>query len=128
MRLSIFIALVAVLFAQMWYRGGQIKRLNALQSEFALVDRLGEMEKMLKTRERMEALRNGETVDLQAVNPMKIDGFAMQSGVPSVLVDGTVYSEGSAFGEYVIVKITKDMVTLENKKTKAIKNLYVFEQ
>ena len=126
-RFILLVVLLSALFAQAWYRGVQTERLKTFQAEKALVDRVGDMEEMLRTRAKLEAIRKQDDGTLADVRPTKISGIAMQQGVPSVLIDGTVYSEGSTFGDYVIVKITKEMITLINKETKAIKNLYVFE-
>ena len=127
LKIAALVVLIIVMIGQWRYRGAQIEKFTALQTEFALVGRVGNMEEKLRTRGRMEAFRNEENIDLANIKPKKISGIAMQKGVPSVLVDGTVYSEGSTYGEYIIVKITKKMITLVNKKTNAIKNLYVFE-
>lgn len=126
-RIVALVVLAIIMMGQVWYRGKQIERVRTFQAKGALVAHLGDMEEMLSTRAQLEAFRQEENVDLTNVRPTKISGIAMQRGVPSVLVDGTVYSEGSSFGEYVIVKITKEIITLVNKRTNAIKNLYVFE-
>ena len=126
-RIIVFMVLMIIMIGQIWYRGGQIERLGILQAQKAMVGRVGDMEEVLSTRAQLEAFRKEESVDLTNIQPTKISGFAMQRGIPSVLVDGTVYSEGSSFGEYIIVKITKEMITLVNKRTNAMKNLYVFE-
>ena len=127
LRFAALVILGIILIGQLWYRGVQVRRAGTLQTELALVERIGDMEKVIRTQERLEAFINEQDMNFGDVKPTKISGFAMQKGAPSVLVDGTVYSEGSSFGEYVIVKITKKMITLVNKKTNAIKNLYVFE-
>ncbi len=119
--------LAVIMTGQLWYRGVQIERVGIFQVQKALVGRIGNMEEILNTRAQLEAFRNEEAVDLSSVKATKISGIAMQKGVSSVLIDGTVYSEGNSFGDYVIVKITKEIITLVNKRTKAIKNLYVFE-
>lgn len=121
------VVLAAIMTGQVWYRGVQIERVGTFQVQKAMVERISDMKEMLSTRAQLEAFQKEENIDLTNIRPTKISGIAMQRGVPSVLVDGTVYSEGSSFGEYVIVKITKEIITLVNKRTKAIKNLYVFE-
>ena len=126
-RIIALTALAIIMIGQLWYRGVQVERVRVFQKEKAFVERLGDMEEILNTRAQLAAFRKEENIDLTNVRPTKISGIAMQRGVPSVLVDGTVYSEGSSFGEYVIVKITKEIITLVNKRTNAIKNLYVFE-
>jgi len=127
LNIAVLVVLIVVMIAQLRYRGVQIEKIKTFQTELALVGRISQMEDIIRTQERMEAFRKEGDIDLAKIQPQKISGIAMQRGVPSVLVDGTVYSEGSSFGEYVIVKITKEMITLVNKKTNAIKNLYVFE-
>ena len=126
-RIIALAALAIIMTGQLWYREVQVEHVRTLQAEKALVERLGDMAEMLSTRAQLEAFQKEESIDLTNVRLTKISGIAMQRGVPSVLVDGTVYSEGSSFGEYVIVKITKEIITLVNKKTNAIKSLYVFE-
>ena len=126
-RIIALTALAIIMIGQLWYRGVQVERVRVFQKEKVFVERLGDMEEILNTRAQLAAFRKEENIDLTNVRPTKISGIAMQRGVPSVLVDGTVYSEGSSFGEYVIVKITKEIITLVNKRTNAIKNLYVFE-
>jgi len=128
LRFAAFVALIVIIAAQLWYRDKQVRHINIFREEKALVEKIDNMKETLRMRARLKDFRKGEDIGLTDIRPAKINGFAMQKGTPSVLVDGMVYSEGSLFGEYVIVKITKEMITLVNKKTNAIKNLYVFEQ
>jgi len=116
------------LVAEFWYTGVQRKALKGLRDELVLVERIGEMEEKMRTRERLEAFQKEEEAVQDEFQSDKISGIAMRQGVPSVLINGTVYDEGSVFGEYIIVKITNKMITLVNQKTQAIKNIYVFEQ
>ena len=88
------------------------------------VEEYRQMENTLKTKAQLEAFRGEED---GSVTFSKINGIARRDGKPTVLIDGTVYDEGSTFGEYMIVKITDQQITLINKKTDAIKILYVFE-
>lgn len=127
LKIIALVVLAVILSVQIWYSGVQNERLNVVRAEKAMVERIGDMEEMLSTKAQLEAFQKEDTGALVDVKPTKISGIAMQRGVPSVLIDGTVYSEGSSFGDYVIVKITKEIITLVNKRTKAIKNLYVFE-
>ncbi len=128
MTFVILALLIAVLIAGSWYTGVQRKALKGLRDELVLVERIGEMEEKMRTRERLEAFQKEEEAVQDEFQSDKISGIAMRQGVPSVLINGTVYDEGSVFGEYIIVKITNKMITLVNQKTQAIKNIYVFEQ
>ena len=126
-RIVIFCALIVVILGQVWYRGVQVKKLSTLREEETLIAHVKDMERTLRIKTMMKGYNNQQDDPLAGVQFTKISGIAMQEGVPSVLIDGTVYSEGSSFGDFVIVKITEKLITLVNKKTNAIKNLYVFE-
>jgi hypothetical protein len=119
--------LIAVILGQIWYRGVQDKKLSTLKEEEVLIAHVKDMERTLRTKAMMKGYNNQQDDPLVGVQFTKISGIAMREGVPSVLIDGTVYNEGSSFGDFVIVKITEELITLVNKKTNAIKNLYVFE-
>lgn len=126
-RIAVMVALIATIVVQNWYRNVQAKQISDAQKKVDLVAMIPAMEKELKTKAQLEAFRNeGNEQDAQA-RFSKISGIAMQGDRPSVLIDDTVYGEGDTFGEFVIIKITEEMITLENKKTNAIKHLYVFE-
>jgi len=126
LRLAILFVLVALIISQFWYSKAQAKQLTEYQMKETLIARITDMEKELKTKAQLEAFRNDSDGELGNVSFSKISGIAMKAGTPSVLIDSTVYSEGDSFGEYVIVKITSKQITLVNKRTNAIKNLYVF--
>ncbi len=120
--------LIAVIIGQLWYGGVQAKQLDALKTKGDLIAQIKNMEKALKDKAQLQAFRNeGDGKSTADVQFSKISGIAMQGGTPSVLIDGTVYSEGSAFGEYVIMTITSQQITLINTKTDAVKTRYVFE-
>jgi len=126
-RTSILLLLIAMIIGQMWYRGTQNAKIGTLHVKEALIARIADMENELKTKAQLEAFRNEEDSSLGSVKFTKISGLAMHGGKPSVLIDGTVYAEGETFGEFVIVTITQEMITLVNTRTNARKNLYVFD-
>ena len=127
LRMAVLFLLIALIVGQMWYRGTQNVTLSALEAKGIVIARTSGMERELKTMARLEAFRNEKNAALGNTDLTKIGGVAMHGGKPSVLIDGTVYAEGGSFGEYVIVHITPEMITLVNTKTNARKNLYVFE-
>ena len=127
LRIAILLLFVAVIVGQTWYRGAQIKKVSALQVKGVLIARIAAMEKELRTKERLEAFRSVKDNEPNNVHFAKINGVAMNGRKPSVLIDEAVYAEGDSYGEYVVVTITQEMITLVNKKTNARKNLYVFE-
>ena len=127
LRIAGLLLLIAMIMGQLWYRGAQNVKLSALQVKAALIARVADMERELKTKAQLAAFRNEEDSMLGNIHSTKISGIAMHGGKPSVLIDGTVYAEGETFGDFVIVAITQEMITLVNKKTNARKNLYVFE-
>ncbi len=128
LKFSALVILIIAMIGQSWFSGGQQKRLSVIHEELTFVDRIDDMEEKLKTRARLEAFKEEKDGGLADDQRVKISGFAIHEGAPAVIVDGMVYTEGGAFGEYVIVRITEEMITLVNKETNAIKNLYVFEE
>ena len=126
LRMAGLLVLIAVIMGQAWYRGTQNTNLSALQFKETMIARISDMEHELKTKEQLKAF-NEEDSALRNVRSTKISGTAMHDGKPSVVIDGIVYVEGESFGEFVIISITPEMITLVNKKTNARKNLYVFE-
>jgi len=128
LRMAILLALIAVIIGQSWYSEAQDKKFNALQVKGVLIARIADMEKELKTIERLAAYKNAKDSVANNDSLTKISGIAMHDGQPSVVIDGIVYMEGNSYGEYVIYTITQEMITLLNKKTNARKNLYVFEE
>ena len=127
LRMAVLFLLIALIVGQMWYRGTQNVKLSALEAKGVVIARITSMERELKTKARLEAFRNEEDAAFGNTDLTKISGVAIHGGKPSVLIDGMVYVEGGSFGEYVIVHITPEMITLVNTKTNARKNLYVFE-
>lgn len=127
LRIAGLLLLIAMIMGQLWYRGAQNVKLSALQVKGAMIARIADMEHELKTKAQLEAFRNEDDSTPGSVQFTKISGIAIHGGKPSVLIDGTVYAEGETFGDFVIVAITQEMITLVNKKTNARKNLYVFE-
>lgn len=127
LRIAGLVLLIAMIVGQLWYRGAQNVKLSALQIKAALIARIADMEHELKTKAQLAAFRNEDDSTPGSVQFTKISGIAIHGGKPSVLIDGTVYAEGETFGDFVIVAITQEMITLVNKKTNARKNLYVFE-
>jgi len=128
LRITVLSLLVTVIVGQSWYSGAQDRKLSALQAKGVLIARIADMERELKTKEQLVAFNNAEDAALGNDSLTKISGIAVHDGKPSVVIDGTVYSEGEFFGEYVIAAITQEMITLVNKETNARKNLYVFEE
>jgi len=127
LRLAILAVMVVAIIGQLWYKGVQAKQINTIQKKVDLAMSIPAIEKELKTKAQLEAFRNEGSGEANQVQFSKISGIAMQGGKPSVLIDDTVYGEGDTFGEYVIVDISEQVIILENKKTNARKNLYVFE-
>lgn len=126
-RIAVLLLLISVILGQLWYQGAQDAKFITLQVKGALIARIADMESELKAKAQLAAFRNEENSTFGSVRFTKISGVAIHGGKPSVLIDGTVYAEGGSFGEFVIVTITQEMITLVNKKTNARKNLYVFE-
>ena len=122
-------AIVAIVL-MLWHSGKQAKQLAKLEKRSGLIGKTEDMEKELRKKAQLEAFRNqSEDASKDSVTFTKISGVAMQKGgTPSVVIDGDVYNEGSEFGEYIVTKITPEVITLTNKATKAIKKLYVFDQ
>ena len=100
----------------------QEKRLAKFTAEKTLVMRIEEMERIIQENAVKAQLTSQPHVQVADVK-YNLTGTSIINGAPCAIIDGLIYTEGNAIGDYTVLKITKDSVILENKPANKIKTL-----
>ena len=96
-------------------------QLAKIKSEKALVMRIGEMERAIQVN-TVHAQLSGKSSQVTVVK-YNLTGTSITGDISYAIIDGLIYTEGDTIGEYTVMKIAKDSVTLESKSANKIKNL-----
>ena len=118
MKFIIFLIILSGLGWQSFVLKQKGKDLVKIKAEQALV---------VKTAEMHEALsgNNSHKFTPMPSTPFNLQGITMIHETYIALIDGKAHKEGDLLNNYTIQQITKNTVSLEDKETKAIKQLYL---
>jgi hypothetical protein len=117
------VALVAILLTGLQVTGNQLKNIQNMKAKKALVERIPEMEKKIRTHTSV----TGEGTSLSKIN-FNLEGVTIKEGIPYALIDGVAYGVGDTIGTYTVENILMEQggrVDLKNKETQENKTLYV---
>ncbi len=124
-RFKFIILIIAVMIMALQFKTNQLqkKQLRQIKMEQALVMRIPEMERIIQANTVRTMAETRPKVQVTKVE-FVLEGIRIQDGTSYALIDGIICEEGDVLGDYIVVKITRDSVILEDKSTQEVKELH----
>ena len=98
----------------------QRQSLKTLEKERALVLKIDEMKNKIYAKTMVQD--DGRRPNLNS-SQVKVEGMIYKNRQAFALINSTIYKEGDTFGDYKVVKITKNSLILLNSRTHEEENI-----
>ena len=96
--------------------------LAKLKKEYAIAQRIPALEQELNSPE-FRSRREADRRDAQA-RSLKLDGLSVRGGVNYAVIDGNVYKEGDAVGDFTLRTVNPKFIILEDPALNETRTLY----
>jgi hypothetical protein len=117
MHFTVLGVLVFGLFCLGQIQAAQKRSFKKIQQERSLVFKIDEMKEKIRNRLMRQDASNGDIGNKNVNTEVKVEGVMYKGTKPYVIINGTIYEEGGQFGQYKIVKIYLNSLSLFNSET-----------
>jgi len=120
---AIVLGVAALICVQAAIVGKQAAEVADLKARRDLVAKIPEMEGIIAKRIVTPAMIEAAQKQIARIESV-LQGTMLQDGVYDALIDGQVYTVGGMIGDFRIVAIGMDSISLENGLTREVTKLY----
>jgi hypothetical protein len=123
----VLVSLIVGFFTLGQIQAAQKRSLKKIQQERSLVFKIDEMQDKIRNRLMQQDASNQDIGNKNVNTDVKVEGVMYKGTKPYVIINGTIYEEGAQFGQYKIVKIYLNSLSLFNSETNA-EEIVVFSE